>query len=111
MRYTFILLCVFGADAAFAGCPERMQRDPLFVSLAVDENSPRPSSVEDFKFIGETTTLDELSKKVGTPDAAKGAKTFIWCLADGTVITVLSTDGSQIREVRAAGKLVYKRKK
>ena len=111
MRNTFILLCLCGAHGAFAACPDRMHRDPLFVSLAVDENSPRPSSIEDFKFIDDTTTLDELNRKVGTPDAAKGSRTFIWCLADGTVITVLSTDGSQIREVRAAGKLVYKRKK
>jgi hypothetical protein len=111
MKPMLILLLALGADAAFAACPERMQRDPLFVSLAVDENAPRPKSVEDFRFIDETTTFDDLTKKVGPPDAAKGANNFIWCLADGTVITVAARDSSDIREVRASGKLVYKRKK
>ena len=111
MKRLLIVLLALGANAAFAACPERMLRDPLFVSLAVDENAPRPKSVEDFKFIDETTTLDDLTRKVGPPDAAKGANVVIYCLADGTVITVASRDSNDIREVRASGKLVYKRKK
>ena len=72
---------------------------------------PRPTSVDDFKFITDDTTLTQLKTRLGTPNAAKGASNFLWCLPDGTVISVLSRDGSEIREVRASGKLVYKRKK
>jgi hypothetical protein len=101
--------CLF-AGIAGAGCPEKTSRDPMFVELAVDENAPRPRSVDDFKFIGETTTLDELSKKIGSPNGTKGSRTFVYCLADGTVITVQTGNGTDIRQVRANGKLLYKRK-
>ena len=99
------------AGSAFANCPERLQRDPLYVELAIDDAVPRPTSVDDFKFITDETTLNQLKEKLGTPNAAKGASQFLWCLPDGTVISVLSRDGTEIREVRASGKLVYKRKK
>lgn len=98
------------AAPAFAGCPESMTRDPTYIVLAVDENTPRPTSVEDFRFIGDTTTLAELTAKVGAPDAAKGTRTYYYCLADGTVITVISRDGTDIRYVRVGSKHIYKRK-
>jgi hypothetical protein len=109
--YALIVPLTLCAHAAFGGCPERLQRDPLYVELAVDDKIPRPTSIDDFKFITDETTLDELKAKLGAPNAAKGASQFLWCLPDGTVMTVLSRDGSEIREVRAAGKLVYKRQK
>jgi hypothetical protein len=111
MKHSLVILAgLLGCQGAFAACPESMQRDPSFVTLAVDEKTPRPSSADDFKFIGDTTTLDELQVKLGSPDAAKGTHTFVWCLADGTIVTVTSRDGSDIRQVRAGGKLLYKRK-
>ena len=103
-------LLLAATPAAFAACPESMSRDPTFVTLAVDENGPRPTSVEDFKFIDDTTTIDELTRKIGSPDAAKGMRTFIYCLADGTIITVTSRDGTDIKYVRANSKVIYKRK-
>jgi hypothetical protein len=111
MRYTFITgLLLSALPAAFAACPESMSRDPTFVALAVDENGPRPTSVEDFKFINDTTTIDELTSKIGSPDAAKGVRTFVYCLADGTIVTITSRDGSDIKYVRANSKVIYKRK-
>jgi hypothetical protein len=109
MRYA--LTCfVFMSSAAFADCPERLQRDPTFVALAVDEKAPRPSSTDDFKFIGDSTTFDALQVKVGPPDAAKGAHRYLWCLANGKVVEVELFSNDDIRTVRVDGKAVYKRK-
>lgn len=95
---------------AFAGCPEKMQRNPDFVALAVDDNVRRPAGAEDFKFIGDTTTLDELQAKVGPPDGTKGAHRYLWCLASGTIIEIESRTGSDIKSVRVDGKTTFKRK-
>jgi hypothetical protein len=105
-----LICCLWFTSVAFADCPERLQRDPAFVAFAVDEKAPRPKSPDDFKFIGETTTLDDLQAKVGPPDATKGSNHYLWCLANGTVIEVESRTGSDIRFVRVDGKSVYKRK-
>jgi hypothetical protein len=110
MKAAVIITVFLGVNAARAACPESMNRDPSFVALAVDDKVPRPTSAEDFKFIGDTTTLDELTAKVGSPDAAKGSRTFLYCLADGTVITVISRNGADIKQVRAGSKTIYKRK-
>jgi len=109
MRYTALALFV-AANAAFAGCPEKMQRDPTFMALAVDDKAPRPASAEDFKFIGDTTSFEELQAKVGPPDATKGSRRYLWCLANGTIVEVESRTGSDIRSVRVDGKTAYKRK-
>jgi hypothetical protein len=101
---------MLAANVAFADCPEKLQRDPMFIALAVDDKAPRPSSVDDFKFIGDTTTLDDLQAKVGPPDAQKGARRFLWCLASGTVVEVESRTGSDIKSVRIDGKSTYKRR-
>ena len=97
------------ATAAFGACPEKMQRDPSFMALAVEDNAPRPQSVEDFKFIGDTTTLDELEAKVGPPEARRARASYLYCLADGTIVEVESRTGEDIRLVRVNGKTVYKR--
>ena len=111
MKYlSVILLLAPLASAAHAGCPESMNRDPTFIALAVDAGAPRPASAEDFRFVGDTTTFAELTAKVGPPDAAKGTSSFLYCLADGTIITVSSRDGTEIRFVRVNGKTLYKRK-
>jgi hypothetical protein len=94
----------------FAGCPEKMQRDPDFVALAVDEKAPRPASAEDFKFVGDSTSLEDLQAKVGPPDGAKGSHRYLWCLANGTIVEVESRTGSDIRRVRVDGQTTYKRK-
>jgi hypothetical protein len=107
----FVPLCLLMISVAVcADCPERLQRDPLFVALAVDEKAPRPTSADDFKFIGDSTTLDQLQAKVGPPDGTKGARKFLWCLAGGTVIEVESRGETDIKTVRVDGKTVYKRK-
>jgi hypothetical protein len=111
LKFALIAALVFCANAASGACPERLQRDPLYVELAIDDNVPRPTSVDDFRFITDDTTLDELKAKLGSPNATKGSNQFLWCLADETVISILSRDGTEIREVRASGKLIYKRKK
>jgi hypothetical protein len=103
-------LLLIATPAAFAACPESMSRDPTFVLLAVDEKALRPNGAEDFNFIDDSTTLDQVSAKVGSPDAAKGQNTFVWCLANGTIVTISSRDGSDIRYVRVGSKTIYKRK-
>ena len=109
MRHAALCLMLL-TGAAGADCPEKMQRDPSFMALAVDDNAPRPSSADDFKFVGDTTTFDELQTKVGPPDAAKGARRYLWCLKTGTIIEVELFSAGDIRSVRVDGKTAYKRK-
>ena len=109
MKYAAVCL-LLTTHVALADCPERLQRDPSFMALAVDDKSPRPSSADDFKFVGDTTTFDELQAKVGTPDATKGAHRFLWCLKSGTIVEVELFSAGDIRTVRVDGKPVYKRK-
>jgi len=109
MKHAAICLLVMGS-AAFAECPEKMQRDPSFVALAVDDKAPRPSSGDDFRFVGDSTTFDELQAKVGPPDAAKGARRYLWCLKTGTLVEVELLSAGDIRTVRIDGKPIYKRK-
>jgi hypothetical protein len=104
------VILALAASAANAACPESMNRDPTFIALAIDAGAPRPKSAEDFSFVNDTTTFAELTAKVGPPDAAKGTNSFVYCLADGTIVTVSSRDGTQIRYVRVNGKTLYKRK-
>lgn len=104
------LCLLLASSAAFADCPEKMQRDPSFMALAVDEKAPRPSSADDFKFIGDTTTFDELQAKVGPPDAAKGARKYLWCLKSGSIVEVELFSAGDIRSVRIDGKTAWKRK-
>ena len=104
------LWMLLASSAAFADCPEKMQRDPSFVALAVDEKAPRPASADDFKFVADTTTFDELQAKVGPPDASKGARRYLWCLKSGTIVEVELFSAGDIRTVRVDGKATYKRK-
>src|SRR5688572_6370196 len=110
MKYLLVLILASLASAANAACPESMNRDPTFIALAIDEGAPRPKSIEDFNFVNDTTTLADLTAKVGPPDAAKGTNSFVYCLADGNIVTVSSRDGTEIRFVRVNGKTLYKRK-
>jgi len=110
MRQTVFACLLIAAPAVFAGCPESMGRDPTFVLLAIDAQAPRAKSAAEFGFIGDSTTLDQVSAKVGSPDGAKAQHTFVWCLADGTVVTITSRDGSDIKSVRVGSKTIYKRK-
>ena len=111
MKVALVIPFALFAHTAFGACPERLQRNPEYVEFAIDDGVPRPTSVENFKFIDDETTMTQLKAKVGTPNAARGATRFLWCLPDGMVITVVSRDGTEVREVRADSKLVYKRKK
>jgi len=106
----YVLLCLMFAANAFADCPEKMQRDPSFMALAVDEKAPRPSSADDFKFIVDGTTFDELQMKIGPPDAAKGSRKYLWCLKSGTIVEVELFSAGEIRSVRVDGKTTWKRK-
>jgi len=109
MKHAALCLVLVGS-AAFADCPEKMQRDASFMALAVDDKAPRPSGTDDFKFIGDTTTFDELQAKVGPPDAAKGSRKYLWCLKSGTVVEVELISAGGIRVVRVDGKTTWKRK-
>jgi hypothetical protein len=108
-----VLTLMFAAHEAAAGCSEKRSRDPSFVELAVPDGSPRPASAEDFKFITDETTYDQLVAKVGPPDASSGSRTsyFIWCFADGTELTVATKDRVAIENVRYEGHQIFKRGK
>ena len=110
MKTLAVVVMSFAANLAAAGCPDKLQRNPDFLALAVDDKAPRPKSTDDFKFISSETTIDALNAKVGPPDGTIGAHRFLWCLADSTVIEVESRSGTDIRTVRVNGKTTYKRK-
>lgn len=105
------LTLLFAAHEAGAACTQKHSRDSSYVELAVPEGSKRPSSVEDFKFITDDTTFDELVAKVGPPDASYGSRTsyLVWCFADGTEIAVATKDRVAIENVRYDGKQIFKR--
>ena len=105
-----VLACVAGT--AQAACPEKLTRIPEVVELAQTDAviAATPTSAEAFEFVDDTTTLDGLMAKVGTPHASRGLRTFYWCLPDGTVVSVISKTGTDIRYVRVDNKVVYKRK-
>jgi hypothetical protein len=108
-----ILTLMFAAHDASAACSQKRSRDPSYVDLAVPEDAPRPASVEDFRFITDETTYDQLVAKVGPPDAAYGSRTsfLIWCFADGTEAVVATKDRVAIESVRYDGKEIFKRAK
>jgi hypothetical protein len=108
-----VLALMFAAHDASAACNQKRSRDPSFVELAVPDGAPRPASVEDFKFITDETTYDELVAKVGPPDASHGSRTsyYVWCFADGTELSVATKDRVIIESVRYDGKQIFKRSK
>ena len=108
------LTLMFVAHEAGAACTKKHSSDPTYVELAVPDDAIRPSSVEDFRFITDETTYDQLVAKVGPPDAAVRASRisyFIWCFADGTELTVATKDRVVIENVRYDGHQIYKRGK
>lgn len=109
-----VLALMFIAHDATAACNQKRSRDPSYVELAVPEGAPRPASVEDFRFITDETTYDQLVAKVGPPDAASGSSRtsyFIWCFADSTELQLATKDRVIIEWVRYDGKQIYKRSK
>lgn len=107
------LTLMFAAHEASAACSQKRSRDTTYVELAVPDGAKRPSSVEEFRFITDDTTYDELVAKVGPPDAAYGTRTsyLIWCFADGTEAIVGTKDRVAIESVRLDGKQTFKRTK
>ena len=107
------LTLMFVAHEAGAACTKKHSSDTTYVELAVPDDAIRPSSVEDFRFITDETTYDQLVAKVGPPDASSGSRTsyFIWCFADGTELTVATKDRVIIENVRYDGHQIYKRGK
>lgn len=103
-------LCAAGAQAA---CQEKRSRDPSFIGLAVPDGSIRPAGPQDFAFVTDEVTYDQLVARVGPPDASQGTRIsqYIWCFADGTELNVYTRDRVVIEQIRHAGKPIYKRKK
>jgi hypothetical protein len=104
---------MFAAHEAGAACKEKRTNDPTYVELAVPDGSPRPTSVEDFKFVNDETTYDQLVAKVGPPDASSGDRLIflIWCFADGTELKLATRDRVVIEAMRYEGHQIYKRGK
>ncbi len=114
LPFICLLATLFGTSAAHGACAEKRSRGLNFVLLAVPDGAPRPAGVDDFRFINDDTTLDQVTAKIGPPDAADGdvRPSYVYCLADGIEVRIrMSRDGSQIESVRAEGDEIYKRKK
>lgn len=107
-----ILGASFAAPAG-AACAEKRSRDPSFILLTVPEGAPRPAGAQDFAFVSDDTTYDQLVAKVGPPDASQGARVsqYIWCFGDGTELSVFTRDRVVIEQIRHQGKQIYKRSK
>ncbi len=103
-------VCAVGAQAA---CKEKRNRDPSFIGLAVPEGSIRPSGAQDFAFVTDEVTFDQLIARVGPPDASQGSRLsqYFWCFDDGTELSVYTRDRVVIEQIRHAGKQIYKRRK
>jgi hypothetical protein len=104
---------LFTAHEAGAACAQKRSRDVSFIELAVPQDAKRPIGFEEFAFVNDETTIDELVAKVGPPDAAQGTRVaaFIWCFDDGTELMVSTRDRVHIDSVRHQGKDLYKRAK
>jgi hypothetical protein len=111
--YLLAGLLLVAASCADAACSEKRSRGPQFVELAVPDGAPRPKGAEDFNFIDDTTTIGQLTAKVGPPDASDGdsVPVLVYCLPDGSEMRIGSRDGSTIEFVRHDGKQIFKRKK
>ena len=107
------LLCSAFALPAQSACKQKRSREPSFVELAVPEGAIRPAGAQDFAFVTDDTTYEQLVAKVGPPDAAQGTRVsyFIWCFADETELTVATRDSVVIEYIRHDGKMIYKRGK
>jgi hypothetical protein len=107
------LLLLFLMHDVRAACAEKRSRDVTFMELAVPDGAPRPNGPGDFSFIDDSTTIDQMTAKVGPPDASEGTQvsTFIYCFADGSELAVSSRDHVAIDLVRYRGKTLFKRGK
>jgi hypothetical protein len=108
-----LLGMLMAAHDASAACAEKRSRDPSFVELSVPENAIRPSSVADFNFVTDETTVEALVAKVGPPDASQGTRVtrLIWCFADLTEVWVDTRDQVAVESVRYKGKEIFRRGK
>src|SRR5688572_33058010 len=78
------LFCSAFALPAQSACKQKRSREPSFVELAVPDGAIRPAGVQDFAFVTDETTYEQLVAKVGPPDSAQGTRVsyFFGCFAD-----------------------------
>jgi hypothetical protein len=108
------LLSAAVAMPAQALCKQKRSRDPSFIELAVPDDAIRPKVAQDFAFVTDDVTYDQLVARVGPPDASQGGgrmSYFIWCLADESEVTVATRDRVAIENIRHDGKSLFKRVK
>jgi hypothetical protein len=106
------LLSAAVAMPAQALCKQKRSRDPSFIELAVPDDAIRPKVAQDFAFVTDDVTYDQLVARVGPPDASQGGgrmSYFIWCLADESEVTVATRDRVAIENIRHDGKSLFKR--
>ena len=110
LAVALVAACVAPAQAA---CKQKRSRDPSFIELTVPEGAIRPAGPQDFAFVDDSTSYEQLVAKAGPPDASQGTRMsyFIWCFADGSELTVSTRDQVVIEQIRHDGKLLYKRGK
>jgi hypothetical protein len=114
IHFALALAAFLATSVAHGACAEKRTRGHNFMLLSVPENAPRPKGPEDFSFVTADTTFEQLTAKVGPPDAADGQSRpiYVYCLADGREVTVrLSKDGTQIESVSEGRNEIFKRKR
>jgi hypothetical protein len=109
--YLLAALPLLALTGTAHGACKDQSRDSTYVQLAVPEGAPRPADAGAFAFIGDGTTLQQVVAKVGPPDASAGVRPgrLIWCLPDGSEVSIASADGTTILNVRHGSKALYKR--
>jgi hypothetical protein len=107
------LLMSAGLQTADAACAQKRSRDPSFVELAIPDGARRPENAQEFAFVNDDTSVDQLVEKVGPPDASQGTRMIylIWCFADGKELTLATRDRVVIDYLRLDGRQIYKRSK
>jgi hypothetical protein len=79
-----------------AGCTSSYRTTSSKVVTIAAEHSSR--TVNSFKFIGATTTLQDVTARLGPPDRDIGSGIYIYVydLSDGSSVLIGSADGSRI---------------
>lgn len=83
-----------------AGCTSSYRTTSSTVVTVAAE--PSSLTVDSFKFIGLTTTLQDVTAKLGPPnrDIGSGIYIYMYYLSDGSIVWIGSVDGSRILYVR-----------
>jgi hypothetical protein len=88
----------------------------LFVAGCSTQRSPRsqdsPRTLDSFRFIGATTTIQDVTTRFGSPDLdiGYGQHSYGYRLSDGSFVLVGFVDPAQVLSVRHGEQILFERK-